>query len=371
MRDENAQQLLAKVMDWQDEESVRRYVPTLQLLADYKYDHYQRFSPGKRFIESLALWLNQFDQGDRAGALEFVNDRLVFFSERELSHLVQSAHPDLIIQERMRLVAEEQDIPAHRVGAISRHPRFKELGLKSLYLGLSDGSGARKPMNSAGRVTVRSANEQIWQAYELGPEKVDDMIGELSGSLTKLGFPLATPKFNLIWLLDDFSGSGNTYIRYDSEKGKYKGKIKKIYEQLHRGELVDKSHYEVFLLLYIATRQAIDHIEYWSERFTSENGYKPLQIRVLCSLERNLALTQGRSAALERLLEEDRYCDQSVVDKHFLVGGTSDARLGFAGCALPVVLSHNTPNNSIYLLWGPESLRFFGLFPRVSRHREF
>ena len=32
-------------------------VPSLQLLADYKYDHYQRFGPGRRFIESLALWL--------------------------------------------------------------------------------------------------------------------------------------------------------------------------------------------------------------------------------------------------------------------------------------------------------------------------
>ena len=49
MRDQNAQQLLAKVMDWQDQAIVSRYVPSLQLLADYKYDHYQRFGPGKRF----------------------------------------------------------------------------------------------------------------------------------------------------------------------------------------------------------------------------------------------------------------------------------------------------------------------------------
>jgi hypothetical protein len=368
MRDENAQQLLAKVMNWQDEETVLLHVPNLQLLADYKYDHYQRFSPGKRFIENLALWLNQFDaRSDRAVALDFVMKSLVYFSEKELSHLVQTAHPDLIMQERIRLVAEEQDIPPHRVGTIIHHPRFKELGLKSLYLGLSDGARTNELRRASdGEIS----NEQIWQAYELGAEKIEDMATELKASLDRMGFASA-PKFNLIWLLDDFSGSGNTYIRFDGERGAYKGKIKKIYEHLHRGELVDRSHYEVFLLLYVATRQAIDHIEYWAERFTSENGYKPLQVRVLCPIEREVAVTNTARPGFTDLLEKPEYCDQTVVDKHFLVGGTNDARLGFAGCALPVVLSHNTPNNSIYILWGPEAHSFFGLFPRVSRHREF
>jgi hypothetical protein len=52
------------------------------------------------------------------------------------------------------------------------------------------------------------------------------------------------------------------------------------------------------------------------------------------------------------------------------VGGT-DGRLGFAGCALPLVLSHNTPNNAVYLLWGPEQYEYSGLFPRVVRHKDF
>ena len=53
MRDENAQALLTEVMGWTDEQPVMEYVPVLQLLADFKYDHYQRFGPGKRFLESL------------------------------------------------------------------------------------------------------------------------------------------------------------------------------------------------------------------------------------------------------------------------------------------------------------------------------
>lgn len=368
MKDQNAQQLLAKVMGWQDADTVLKYVPRLQLLADYKYDHYQRFGPGKRFVESLALWLEQFEADDRMTALELVADRLVYVSDEEFSHLVLMAYPDLIVQERIRLVAEEQEIAPHRVGKITNHPRFTALRLKSLYLGLSDGARTNELRRASDN---EISNEQIWQAYELGPDKARDMVKELAKSLSDAGAPSDNPRFNLIWLLDDFSGSGNTYIRYDSDTNEYKGKIKKIYDQLHRGDLIDTSHYEVFLLLYVATRQAIDHIEYWAERFTTEFGYKPLQVRVLCVIEQVVAITSNPDPILDALISKPRYYDEKASDKHIKIGGTSNARFGFARCALPVVLSHNAPNNSVYILWGPEMYSFFGLFPRASRYREF
>lgn len=373
MKDENAQQLLATVMSWEKnavaiEEIVSR-VSKLLLLADFKYDQYQRYEPGKRFVESLALWLAQLEPTDRQAALDLVTERLVYFSDKELSHLVQTAFPDWILQERIRLVADEQDIERHRVGAIVAHSRFKELGLKTLYLGLSDGARTNELRRASdGQIS----NEQIWHAHELGEDKSAEMASELQKALHTHGFPDATQKFTLIWLLDDFAGSGNTYIRYDAASHKFKGKIKKIYDQLHEGDLIDQSHHEVFLLLYVATRQAIDHIDYWAERFTSERGYKPLTLRVLCTIERDIAVRDGEPPELSRLLSEDKYCDNTVVDEHFRVGGTDDAKRGFAGCSLPVVLCHNTPNNSLYILWGPESSgKFVGLFPRVSRHRGF
>jgi hypothetical protein len=233
-------------------------------------------------------------------------------------------------------------------------------------LGLSDGARTNE-LRRAGSGEI--GNEQIWHAYELGPEKIDDMIAELRKSLVSAGFHKANPKFNIIWLIDDFSGSGNTYIRPDNESHGFKGKLKKVYEQLHRGAVVDATHYEVVLLLYVATRQAIDHIEYWAERFTSEHGYKPLRLHVLFVIERHAGLKDDEP--LSRILKNNRYCDWKAADKHFLVGATDDTRLGFAGCALPMVLTYNTPNNSVYILWGPETFSFFGLFPRVSRHREF
>lgn len=370
MQEENAAKLLARVMNWGgDLGVVMEALSPLRLLADYKYDHYQRFAPGKRFIESLALWINQFDPEDREHALDFVRRQLVFFSEGEMSHLVSTAYPDLVAQERMRLVAEECDIDLHRVVKISKHQRFNELRLKSLYLGLSDGARTNE-LRRASNGEIN--NEQIWQAYELSDEKAGDMIKELKSALSKAGKEINRPLFNLVWLLDDFSGSGNTYIRFDSESSGFKGKIPKIYDRLTKGDLVDPKHYEIFLLLYVATRQAIDHIEYWSERFTSEKGFKPLQVRVLCVVEPESSLRKNLSAATKALLDNTDYNDPDIADEHFRMGGTSDPKYGFAGCSLPLVLSHNTPNNSVFILWGPEHEdKFFGLFPRVSRHKEF
>jgi hypothetical protein len=376
MKDINAQELLAEVMGWKEQDVVQEHVPTLQLLADYKYNQYQRYGPGKRFVESLALWLDQFEKADRASALSLVQRRLIFISEQEISHLVTLAYPDVIVQERLRLVAEENDIAPYKVGQLIKHPRFEQLRTKSLYLGLSDGAHTndlRRASNGA------ISNEQIWQAYELGEAKAEDMLTELRKTLTATAAAssaaldanaIAGERFSLIWLVDDFSGSGNTYIRFDAKEKRFKGKIKKIYDMVHDGGLINPDYYEVYLLLYVATRQAIDHILYWSERFTSERGFKPLRLHVLCAIEKDIALSFAKDAAIMDTLAIASYYDDRASDRHIAIGGTTDARFGFAGCALPLVLSHNTPNNSVYALWGPEEFRFFGLFPRVSRHRE-
>lgn len=367
MNDDNAQQLLAAVMGWKSTEEIQAYLPRLQRLALIKYDSYQRFGPGRRFIENLAKWLQQFEGDHKRIALDFVIRRLIFLSDPEISHLVQIAYPDIVVPERIKHVAEEFGMPGHWVRKIANHQRFTELRLKSLYLGLSDGARTNE-MRRAGSGQI--SNEQIWQAYELGEEKAKSMIDNLSKALKANHLEHESAKFNLIWLLDDFSGSGNTYIRFNPKTRQFDGKIKKIYERLNQGDLVDKNHYEVFLLLYIATRQSIDHIEYWSERFTSERSYKPLKVRVVQPIEGDVSIRKEADPDIEVLLSEDNYYDASAEDKNSEIGGTGFRR-GFAGCALPVVLSHNTPNNSLFLLWAYEHLKFQGLFPRVSRHGDF
>ena len=91
MKDDLAQALLAKIMNWTEEEDAAER-PYLQVMAAYKYDEYQQFSPGMRFIESLAFCLKQFDTiEDRKKAYDFVKKRVIFISRAEMEHLVTSA----------------------------------------------------------------------------------------------------------------------------------------------------------------------------------------------------------------------------------------------------------------------------------------
>src|SRR5688572_21943460 len=96
MKEALAERLLASVMNWQPEDLADER-PILQAMAAYKYDEYQQFSPGLRFIESLALWLDGVkDPAQKKEAYRFVRERLVFFSTAETHHLVAVSYPDFI-----------------------------------------------------------------------------------------------------------------------------------------------------------------------------------------------------------------------------------------------------------------------------------
>src|ERR1700760_4565747 len=118
MRDELAEALLAKVMGWTDQEKARER-PILQDLARYKYDEYQQYAPGRRFIESLALWLRQFTTADeRKIAYDFVRKRLVFVSTPELRQLVDLSFPTAIRPSLIALAARRAGIDPLHVKAI-------------------------------------------------------------------------------------------------------------------------------------------------------------------------------------------------------------------------------------------------------------
>ena len=168
-------------------------------------------------------------------------------------------------------------------------------------------------------------------------------------------------------LLDDLSASGTSYL-VKGEAGDFKGKIGRFYQSVSNpnnaaSRLIDLQHTEVFVVLYLATDQAHHHLE----NVLSEM-WKPLDIEcsiiVIHPLRDEICMRSGDGSAFDSLLHA--YYDPTIEDEHTRKGGT-DLKYGFASCGLPLVLSHNTPNNSLYLLWA-ESEKVRALFPRVSRH---
>lgn len=372
MREPLAERLLATVMKWSPED-VANERPLLQAMAALKYDEYQQFAPGIRFVESLALWLRQFEtDAERRIAYDFVKSRLVFFSSAEIGHLVTIAYPDYIRPLLISRTAQTTGLSRHRVVQISNSKDYKVLRRQCLFLGLSD--GAR--IDTFRRATnAELSHEQIWQTYDVSTGKGGSILSELRKDLVTLLGPANNADmllFRMVFLLDDFSGSGLTYLRKDDD-GKFTiGKIAKFQEQLKSkdglGKLVDSNDLYVGIVLYIATRHAVEHLkESLAELF---HPFPKLEydIHVVNMLEDDVSLNVASDKDFLDL--SNSYYDSNAKNVHTLIGGTDEVKYGFAGCALPLVLSHNTPNNSMYLLWAnPEESKIRGLFPRVSRHR--
>lgn len=366
MREALAEQLLARVMAWTPAD-VAEERPRLEAMARYKYDEYEQFSPGMRFVESLALWLHQFRlPEERNVAYTFVMSNLIFCSSNEMNHLVGMAYPDHVRPYLLRRAAEDSSLPRTRLTALAQTNAFRIRQRGCLFLGLSD--GAR--IDVFRRANPSLSHEQIFPTYEIPERRVAELLGKLSSDLRRFGFASISdaPRFSTVVLLDDFSASGISYIRPEGD-GSYAGKIGRFYANLTDktnplSKLVDVSGAEVLILLYMATSRALAHLERELAPVAGRAG-TPSSVFVVHLIGDAVSITPDRHQPISRLLES--YYDPTLEDEHTDKGG-SDMKYGFAACGLPIVLNHNTPNNSLYLLWA-QTEKVRALFPRVSRHR--
>jgi hypothetical protein len=182
MRDNLAEKLLAKVMQWTPDDIVQEILD-LQVMAKYKYDNYQRFSPGHRFLESLALWLEQITPDERTIAYEFIKRRLIFCSEAEMAQLVSMAYPDCIRPLLLKEGARIKSYPEYQINKIANSKDFKILRRQSLFLGLSDGSRIDL-FRRLNREEI--SNEQVYMSYDLSKHKAEDLKEKLRSDIEKI-----------------------------------------------------------------------------------------------------------------------------------------------------------------------------------------
>jgi hypothetical protein len=377
MRNDIAQALLLNVLEGTSYEEVEEARKYFQNMARYKYDDYQQFSTGMRFIERLALWLNQFSDNDKMTALNFIREKLVFISSAEMNLLVSSAFPDVLKGFLVRDVARELQIPDYKLASITNSLAYKKLIRQSLFCGMSD--GAKIEVFRRSNIGIIS-HEQIYLTYELSSERAGKMQEELTKELQKIADPnLLTEeekKFKRVFLLDDFSASGTSYLKVSTEQDKrqVKGKIatfyKSVFENNDFEQVFNLKQLKVYVTIYLCTEQAKNQIESSFTHLEEKYGNKP-ELVCLHIIPNSDKLNEVADEKIIQLCKEDRYYDAlELEDEHTRKGG-KDVKLGFGRCALPLVLSHNTPNNSVPLLWSyGTSSKFVGLFPRIPRHKE-
>jgi hypothetical protein len=344
--------VLAEIMHWSDERAREEY-RWLRLMARLKYDGYRDFQAGMRFFESLATWLQQFDRAERETAYAFVRSRLVYVGPIEMQKLVEQFYPKTMRERLVSTVAAQRGIPAFRVlGDEAARSDVDRLRRQTLVMGLSDGAridGVRH--SNVGLLT----NEQLVLATQLDKEKWEDLLGNLREDLKD-----EQALFRLVYLVDDFAGTGTSFFRYNEKKQKWSGKLWRFKESIEGARQVLGSdpfdpNWELCVHHYIASSTAAQAIgerqELAKDALVGDGWAKQVHISFGTVLPTDLPLgvVEGRDDAFIKLTQT--YYDPIIRTKHTDVGGVEHLGLGYGGCALPLVLNHNTPNNAVALLW--------------------
>lgn len=344
--------ILAEIMHWSDERAREEY-RWLRLMARLKYDGYRDFQAGMRFFESLATWLQQFDRAERETAYAFVRSRLVYVGPIEMQKLVEQFYPKTMRERLVSTVAAQRGIPAFRVlGDEAARSDVDRLRRQTLVMGLSDGAridGVRH--SNVGLLT----NEQLVLATQLDKEKWEDLLGNLREDLKD-----EQALFRLVYLVDDFAGTGTSFFRYNEKKQKWSGKLWRFKESIEGARQVLGSdpfdpNWELCVHHYIASSTAAQAIgerqELAKDALVGDGWAKAVHISFGTVLPTDLPLgvVEGRDDAFIKLTQT--YYDPIIRTKHTDVGGVEHLGLGYGGCALPLVLNHNTPNNAVALLW--------------------
>ena len=420
MKRELALQLVRNILPnppW-DEERLQELFAELGILADNKYNQYEMYQPGRLFFENLYLWLTRFDEAERTAALEFVRRQLIFVSREEFQQLTQILYHDRIHQEQLAIAAALTGIDRHRILRLFGAPTLKRIQRASLYVAMTD--GAR--IDYFRRQNLEINNEQVLATYLPDEGKVRGLLSDLEKDLGK------GSRFECLFLIDDFWGSGRTLVRevvcvdldeplngfqvpanlrgefrYREDKQQlemtyrprglpvpdeeltalhsepsYRKGIKVLLEKYTAGctDLVGSlikitegslfhaltTDVRVFLCPLLITQYALSRLQALIPRLHPPlGGITLLPAAVVPDEVRITASQRGANGSLKIAdLCENHYSDD-LADEH-----TGNVKYGYDHCGLPLVLHHNTPNNSIYPLW---SRRWHSpLFVRYERH---
>lgn len=339
-------------------ESTLNDLADLQFMASYKYNHYDMYLPGTRFMDQLALWLAQFAVEDRPIAITLIRRKLIFISQREMQELAHFLYYNQIVPATLALAISQEGLPPYAyVEAFERY--FHHYLRASLFIGLSD--GAR--IDYFRRHHIDLSQDQVIPYYRSSP---DDYLLKLREALAD-----ESAQFRQVFLIDDFTASGYT-LAHTTHQGRVEGSLSRLYE-VHR-HLIDAAD-RVYVAYYVASRQAIDHVSGLLDHMPGYAGKSQFMAALPLEQQTTIWSNDQDDGDLGRKARElcDKYYSTDLESSNTLKGG--GVRYGFGRSGLVLSMHSNTPNNSIFLLWRSskgsrsDSGGTTALFRRIDRHR--
>ena len=364
MQEKSASHILRKTMKW-SKKDVTKHLADLQALSSYGYDEYQQFRPGMRFIESLASWLNQFPQERRVAAFGFVKDRILYITQDQMRQIISVAYGEYVIPILLKQASCRSSFHYWNVVRLRGSSEFKTLLHKCLFMGLSDGS----QIDMFRRSSQEISHEQVYRTHEISNKRKDKIVQKLKKRLPE-GSEL---RFCNVFLLDDFSASGITYLKEnESSPHGMSGKIADFYCSITDkadpfSELVDAKNLRVWLILYVGTEHVKTRLQELGSKLFSRIQFTVI---VIHTIPESVKYRPEENKEFTELIKIKKFGWEGLPDEHMSMGGDTEPYLGFSAGALPLILNHNTPNNSLPILHRDDvNVEFKGLFPRISRHR--
>ncbi len=213
------------------------------------------------------------------------------------------------------------------------------------------------------------SNEQVVGAAQVNDSKWNDLLRKLRRDVNE-----SDARFECVYLLDDFIATGTTLLRNESE-GVWDGRLVRFWDD-SRGiaETHFSSDWSLRVHHHLATHRAYSKVLQTQANAITSRGteawFSDVDFTYGMVLPPDLPIDEQRFGGFMDLIQ--RYYDPILETDHMRLGG-EDGRLGFGKCALPLILEHNAPNNTVALLWaeteggaGVHAMR--PLFRRRQRH---
>ena len=378
MRFNLAKQFLVQLMHWDDIEATKN-LREMDLMSDIKYDSYDQFMPGIKFVGNFYLWLSQFkDLQDRKLMYDFVKKYIIYINSTQISHLIDLLYNTKIvplIREKVLGDYKQKGIKANKYNyrLLDNSIEFKSHKRKTLFIGLSDGSHI-----DIIRRNSYLDNDQVLTNYYPDENKVKD-LGEKLNECEDLAND-ADKKFESIVLIDDFTASGSSFIR-KKEDGTFGGKLPTFFKALNSNDKFKKllaDNYDIRLYFLIATENALTYIEDLLNQYNQQHTGPSVKVDCVQRLYDDAKFTshheEDAKAMLDIISRKSFVNEQKLTEayKKSYAEGDDSYHLGYKQCALTVVLNHNTPNNSLPIIWQPkredENQPLYPLFYRITRH---
>ena len=345
--------ILAATLQFSADEA-RTEFQWLKMMAAIKYDDYRDFIPGMRFLENLAAWLQQFEVlSERREAYTLLRRRLIYISPPEMQRLVELFYPCVIERHLIRVIAKRLDIPEYMV-RVDKGARteFLRLRRRTLVLGLSD--GARIDILRHSTVGILS-NEQFVVQTQTDRFKWASLLNDLRKAQPNASDAL----FEVIVLVDDFTGTGSSFLRYDNDDKKWTGKLCKFLDSLYDAittNPVVTQNWQLCVHHYLGTERAGNSIREREKSAIADNASgvrlnNPSHYTFGALVGQDVCISAENPDHTPLVALTQEYYNPRIETGHTDVGGVEHLGLGYGACGLPLILHHNTPNNSLALLW--------------------